>query len=175
MTARRPKFPPTAPVPWGRGKIRRPAGRSWWPNAIAGTVLLLLAATAPAMAGDGGLDIDLNRLEAVDGGCRLSFVLTNTMDVSVDALTMEAVLFDGEGRVDRFLLLKAWSLPAGRTRVQRFDVGETSCERIVRVLLNDVTACAGDGLAPAACLEAIRPASRSGIPFTTTLSAVPSE
>ncbi len=160
-------------MPRGRGKSRRPGGRSRRPFAWAAVVLL--AGAAPAIAADGGLGIELNRLEPVDSGCRLSFVLTNTMDVSVDALSMEAVLFDGEGRVDRFLLLKARPLPAGRTRVQQFDVGETSCDRIARVLLNDVTACAGGGLTPQSCLESIRPTSRSGVPFTTTLAPPPTE
>jgi hypothetical protein len=135
--------------------------------------LLLLAGAAPAIAGDKSLEIELNRLEAVDNGCRLSFVLTNNMDVSVDALSMEAVLFDPDGRVDRFLLLKARPLPSGRTRVQQFDVGDTSCGRIARVLLNDITACAGDGLTPPACLDAIQPTSRADVPFTTALTATP--
>ena len=149
--------------------------RKWGWRALtaagsATALLLLLACSGPASATNDQITIELNRLEDVQSGCRLSYVLTNGLSVPVDALTIEAVLFDPEGRVDRFLLLKARPLPVGKTRVQQFDVGQTSCAAIGRVLLNDVTECAGENLSPAGCLAAIRTQSRADIPFVSTLS-----
>ncbi len=48
--------------------------------------------------------------------------------------------------------------------------GTEAGKEFSRVLLNDVTACAGEGLDARACLDAIRPTSRADIPFTTALS-----
>jgi hypothetical protein len=176
-------------LPGGKGRTPWPASRSWHSRTVAGAALALLLVTAgsgPAVAEtpsnapapspqtvaatSPGITVELNRLETVDKGCRLSFVFTNAMPVAVDGLAIEAVLFDTDGRVDRFLLLKARPLPQGKTRVQQFDVTQASCAGIGRVLLNDVTACAGEGLDASACLEAIRPQSRADIPFTTALS-----
>jgi hypothetical protein len=173
-------------LPGGKGRKPRPASRSWSSQTAAGpalALLLLLAGSGPTAAEtpsapaaatqaatSPGITVELNRLEDVDTGCRLSFVFTNSLPVAVDGLAIEAVLFDADGRVDRFLLLKARPLPKGKTRVQQFDVGQASCAGIGRVLLNDVTACAGEGLDASACLEAVRPASRAAIPFTTALT-----
>jgi len=146
----------------------------WRPLTVAGSVLaflLLLASIGPAAALDKKISIELNRLEDVSGNCRLSFVLTNGLAAPVDALTIETVLFDPEGRVDRFLLLKARPLPVGKMRVQQFDVGQAACASIGRVLLNDVTDCAGGDLAPATCLAAIDTTSRSDVPFVSTVNA----
>jgi hypothetical protein len=151
--------------------VHRSEGGFWRPFSIVGLFLaLVLGECGTTIAAENALAIELNRLEDVNGGCRLSFVLTNELAVSIDGLSIEAVLFDPEGRVDRFLLLKAKPLPQGRARVQQFDVGETTCARIGRVLLNDVTDCAGEGLSPAACMEAIRPESRAEVPFSTALA-----
>jgi len=177
-------------LPGGKGRMPRPGSRSWGSLSAAGPVLallLLLAGSGPMAAEtpsapvaatpaanpaatSPGLTVELNRLENVDKGCRLSFVFTNSLPVAVDGLAIEAVLFDTDSRVDRFLLLKARPLQSGKTRVQQFDVGQASCAGIGRILLNDVTACTGEGLDASACLEAIRPESRAEIPFTTALS-----
>lgn len=155
------------PAPtWNRSRLRAFAGR-------LATACLLLGAgagAAAAPADDPSIAIELNRLEDMEGGCRISFVLTNALPVSVEAMSIEAVLFAPNGGVERFLLLKTRPLPQGRTRVQQFDVASTGCGDIGQILLNDVTACTGDGLDAAGCLTALRPSSRTAIPFVTALT-----
>ncbi len=167
-------------LPEGSRRISKTASRSWRSFRRSGPVpaLLLLAGIglafpAPASAENtavGDITVELNRLEDVEKGCRLSFVFTNTMPVAVEGLAIEAVLFNADGQVDRFLLLKARPLSPAKTRVQQFDVGQATCSGIGSVLLNDVTACAGDGLDAAACLDAVKPTSRAAVPFATALT-----
>ncbi|WP_132806471.1 hypothetical protein [Tepidamorphus gemmatus] len=150
--------------------------RGPWP--VAGSVralLLLLACIGPAAAATtdeprGRLDLELNRLEDIDGGCRLTLMFTNGLDVNIEAMSVETVLFDAEGRVIRFLLLKPRPLSSGRTRVQQFDIRDLACPAIARVLLNDVTDCVGEGLDPATCLAAINVTSRDGVAFVTAVA-----
>lgn len=151
---------------------------TWGSWSVVGSVralLLLLACIGPAAATTPDsdvprVDIELNRLEQLDGGCRLTLMLTNGLPAAIDALSIEAVLFDGDGRVERFLLLKTRPLAMGRTRVQQFDVRDLACEAIGRMLLNDVTECAGEGLDPATCLAAIRVTSRGEIAFVSAVA-----
>lgn len=149
--------------------------RSWSAVGSVLVFLLLLTSIGSAAAASETITIELNRLEDVESGCRMSFVMTNGLKEPVEGITMEAVLFDRDGIVARFLLLKSRPMPVGKTRVQQFDVANTACDALGQVLLNDVTACAGQAptsepLTPERCLEAIETASRASIPFSTTLT-----
>lgn len=152
---------------------------TWRPWLVVGSVLALLlllafidpAAATPPESDTPRVSVELNRLEDVAGGCRLSLVFTNGLPVAIDALSIETVLFDAGGRVERFLLLKARPLAAGRTRVQQFDVKEAACGSIGRLLLNDVTQCDGEGLDPAGCLAAIAASSRSDVDFVSVVAS----
>ncbi|MEJ8572603.1 hypothetical protein [Microbaculum marinum] len=173
MTIARPVTRRTDPVSGDSDSLVGLWKSLWRPLSAAGlatAALLLLAGCGPAAATSETVTIELNRLEDVQGGCRLSYVLTNGLPVSVEALALEVVLFDTDGRVDRFLLFKARPLPVAKTRVQQFEIGDTACGAIGRVLLNDVTDCAGEGLSPGSCLAAIRTQSRADVPFVSTLS-----
>ena len=109
------------------------------------------------------LGLELNRLEKIGDGCRLSFVFRNGLAGTIEAMALELVLFDGEDRVAGLIAIDAGRLPAGKIRVRQFDFPATPCSGIARVLVNDVTACQGGGLAPGRCLEAIETGSRAGI------------
>jgi len=150
------------------------------PGSAAGAILALTAffGAAPdnlALALDAerpSLGIELNRLQDKGSACRLSLVFTNGMVEAISALTIETVLFDKNGSVERFLVLKSRPLPPGKIRVQQFDVRGVKCDSIGKLLLNDVKECKSGSLDAASCLELIRPSSRTGIPFIST--AMPS-
>lgn len=122
-----------------------------------------LPVSAQAKDADSGLAVELNNAQDQDGGCRLSFVFENRLQKTVEGMALEVVLFDGEGRVDRFLALKTGLLPAGKARVRQFDVKEHKCGAISRILVNGVTECAGEGLTPRACTDALGVSSRASI------------
>lgn len=121
-----------------------------------------------ARSDEGFLSIELNRLSTVKGACRMSFVFTNKMDMAVEALSIETVLFNKEGSVERFLVLKSRPLSPKKIRVQQFDIRGIKCDALGRVLLNDVQICKAADLSITACLDRIKPSSRAGVPFIST-------
>jgi len=77
----------------------------------------------------------------------------------------EIALFDRTGLVDRLTVLEFKDLPAGKTKVSRFDLAGTDCAHVSRVLVNSVAECGAQGLEPAACLRGLKTSSRAGVPF----------
>ena len=129
---------------------------------IAGSSLI----AAPAAAQDGGaFRLELNNTAAADTGCRLTYVATNDMGLDLSEASYEVAVFDGEGLVQRLLILQFGALADGRTKVVQFDLAETACSDISRLLVNNVSECtAADGSTPD-CLGALETTSRSEIAF----------
>jgi hypothetical protein len=100
-----------------------------------------LASDAAATRSPAPIAIELNALEAQEGGCRLIFVAQNDADTALAALVLEAVLFDADGRVAALTLLDFRDLPAGRMRVRSFDMAGLDCDGLDRLLINDIAAC----------------------------------
>lgn len=127
---------------------------------VAGVTVLSLAAPEQARAAEGSIEIELNRLQQVEGGCRLIVVFTNLLEVQIDSLEVETVLFDHDGQADRFLILKSQPLAPRKVRVHQYDLAAADCASVGSILINDVVGCAGEGLTPALCLARIAPSSR---------------
>jgi hypothetical protein len=97
----------------------------------------------------GRLGIELNRLEPLDGSCRVYLVFENQLGTSLQSLQLELVLFDDQGFVSRRLTLDAAPIAADKTSVKLFDLSETQCDAMGRILINDVLEMAGpDGPLP---------------------------
>lgn len=124
-------------------------------------------AAGPAIAAESGkIAVELNDLQAADNGCRAVFVLKNDLGKALDKVTFRVVSFDGKGHASLFLSLDVGPLPVGKTRVMRFDLGDKlACSDVSRVVLDDVTACAGADVAPGECLSAVALSSRAPVPF----------
>lgn len=121
------------------------------------------AATTPAP--DSALVLELNGAQPSDKGCRLTFVVTNKLGADVTKAAFEIALFNDAGVVDRLTVLDFNELPAGKTKVARFDLAGTDCAKISRVLVNHATECTGAGLDPKACLSRLKPETKSAIVF----------
>ncbi|RDC71016.1 hypothetical protein DLJ49_16575 [Rhodovulum sp. 12E13] len=130
---------------------------------VAGLATPPLATPALAEAPAPALGLELNTVTEAEGACRLTFLAENALGADLDALVLEAVLFTTQGTVDRLTLFDFGALPAGRPRVRQFDVDGMSCDALGQVLVNGATECAGTGLAPGACIEALRLSSRTGV------------
>jgi uncharacterized membrane protein len=115
---------------------------------------------------EAGITLELNTLQPTQNGCLFTFVADNALDTSIEQASYEVVLFDGDGLVDRMTVLDFQDLPTGRTRVRQFNLPETQCEGISRVLINDVAACTGDGVTEATCIDRLRVASQSDVEFS---------
>ncbi|MGS4944116.1 hypothetical protein ACVDG3_01440 [Meridianimarinicoccus sp. RP-17] len=113
---------------------------------IAAALLALPIGGGTALAEDAAaptLTLDLNRVDPVDGACRLTFMATNATGADIDALTLEIVMIRTDGQVDRLTLFEFQNLPAGVPRVRQFDLGGLACGDLGDVLVNGVAACSG--------------------------------
>jgi hypothetical protein len=127
-------------------------------------VTCLFLAAAPAAASDAlALTIELNAATQEADACRLTFVVENGLGTDLASAVFETVLFDREGQVLTLTLFDFQDLPAGRPRVRQFDIPRTECRAVGRILFNDASACDGAGIAPDACMPALRWRSRTEI------------
>ena len=135
--------------------------------ALTSLALPLLASAPVAYSQEPGphLMLDLNALQASNGGCRLTFVVANSLSTPIDRAAFEMALFNKAGVVDRLTVLDFKGLPSGKTKVSRFDLSGIDCGDISRVLINDATQCVGTGTAADACIANLRTESKSGIQF----------
>lgn len=119
------------------------------------------AANAPAPS----LVLELNGAQPSDKGCRLTFVVTNELGAELTKAAFEIALFNDAGVVDRLTVLDFNELPAGKTKVARFDLAGADCTKISRILVNHATECTGADVDPKACLSRLKPETRSTIVF----------
>ncbi|RWK62455.1 MULTISPECIES: hypothetical protein [Mesorhizobium] len=117
--------------------------------------------SAPAPA----LTLELNGAQPSDKGCRLTFVVNNTLGADLSKAAFEIALFNEAGVVDRLTVLDFKDLPAGKTKVTRFDLAGADCAKVSRVLINSATECAGTGIQPDACMRGLKTETKTGIAF----------
>jgi uncharacterized protein (DUF2141 family) len=120
---------------------------------------------AEAEAPASELTVELNALQDAQGNCRVTFLATNGFDVSLQRASLETAFFDASGTIDRIVTLDFEELSPGKTKVLQFQLAGLDCTRVGRVLINDITACEGEGLAPDACLAALVTTVRPDISF----------
>ena len=113
----------------------------------------------------GSIALELNNATDVETGCRLTYVATNDTGTELDAMSYEVAVFDGAGVVTRLLILEFGTLPAGKTKVVQFDLTQTTCGDISRVLVNTVAECSAAEGADPDCLSALVTSSRQDIDF----------
>ena len=130
---------------------------------IAATFVAAVA--GPAEAASQGLSLELNGAQPSDKGCRLTFVVANNLGADLSKAAFEIALFNDAGVVDRLTVLDFKDLPAGKTKVTRFDLAGTDCTKLSRVLINSATECVGAGVEPATCLRGLKTATKTGIAF----------
>ena len=114
-------------------------------------------------AQDAAVAIELNRVKPNDGGCILTFVVTNGHPRPIEKAVYETVLFDRAGQVDRLTLFDFGTLPAGRPRVRQFSVSNIACDDLGRILINGAQTCDAPDLADSACEAGVILKSRTGI------------
>ena len=133
-------------------------------------LLLATLCATPTLAQDApaapGLALELNALTPSETGCRVTFLATNTLGTELTRSAFEIALFGAGGGIERLVSLDFKAMPEGKTRVLQFDIGELGCDKVSRVLINDVVACEGTGLDPKVCLAGLSTASRlDGVEF----------
>jgi hypothetical protein len=132
---------------------------------FASLALAILPAKAQEAGENPALLLELNGAQPSDKGCRLTFVVTNNLGAELSKAAFEIALFNDAGVVDRLTVLDFNELPAGKTKVARFDLAGVDCTEISRVLVNHATECTGAGIDPKACLAQLKPETKSTIVF----------
>ncbi len=101
-----------------------------------------LLGVGPAMAQGGTLTVELNKLEAGEGGsCRAFFLFRNDLGRTLEAFEMSLAILDGQGVIDQLLTVDAAPLPLERTTLKLFEFPGIACDGISEILLHDITAC----------------------------------
>ncbi len=101
-----------------------------------------LLGVGPAMAQGGTLTVELNKLEAGEGGsCRAFFLFRNDLGRTLEAFEMSLAILDGQGVIDQLLTMDAAPLPLERTTLKLFEFPGIACDGISEILLHDITAC----------------------------------
>jgi len=122
--------------------------------ALATLPVLAQETMAPSLA------LELNALQPSDAGCRITFLATNELAAPIDKATFELALFGAGGGIDRLVSLDFKTLAMGKTKVLQFELAGLQCDAVSRVLVNDVTACEGTGLAAGDCLASLSTSTR---------------
>lgn len=109
------------------------------------TLALFVATPFAAKASEKSLAVQLNALDALSTTCRVTFVASNKTEAAVEGLGYEVVLFGKDGGVERMTKFDFGALPVGKTVVRRFDLADTACADIARVLINGSSRCEVSG------------------------------
>lgn len=136
--------------------------------AAVSSAAVLAAPLAYAQDAEPRFAVELNGAAETDAGaCRLTFVAANQTGVALDRTAYEIALFDAGGTVTRLLLLEFGALVEGKTKILQFELAETGCASISRMVVNDVAACttSADGATSDICLSALEASSRTAIQF----------
>ncbi|MBO6919066.1 MAG: hypothetical protein JJ858_11590 [Rhizobiaceae bacterium] len=99
------------------------------------------------------LIIELNAIQQIDTGCRMIFTAQNSLKQTIEQLSLETVLFDGKGSIAKLTLFNFQSIPNNKLRVRQFDLPETDCGDLSRILINGIEACKGIDLDEKVCLD----------------------
>ena len=120
----------------------------------------MLAALPAADAFAEGLALELNKLEAIDQGCRVYMVITNDTGSGLDSFQLDLVSFDSTGIIGERLAIELAPLAASKTSVKLFDM-TSACDALSSVLVNEVLACTSAGQPVEGCANGITLSSKA--------------
>lgn len=132
-----------------------------WKHVAAGVLLV----SGVAAAASPGVEIELNKLEPVDGACRAYMIFRNQSESNFASYRLDLVLFGKDGVLAKRIVVEAAPLAATKTTLKQFDIQGLSCPDLGQVLLNDVTACRDQGGERAECAAAVKLHSKGEVPF----------
>ena len=139
------------------------------PLALA-AALAAPAAALPAWSQEAGgekgapIKLQLNKAETAGDACRITMLVDNSRGAAFKSFKVDLFAFDTEGVAQKRVAVELGPFPAKKTTIKIFDFAGITCQKVSRVLLNDVLACEGDS-ARETCLERTETESKATIPF----------
>jgi hypothetical protein len=136
------------------------------PKSLLHAGALLAGMLSPAgSAAAQTLDVELNKLEDVEGRCAASLLLTNHMSETLDEVRFDVYVFGQDGVIVRRLLLDTGPMRVGKTTVATFALLDRPCSTIGRLLVSDVPLCRTANGADIDCAAALNATSRAAVPL----------
>ncbi len=109
--------------------------------AFAGAMLFAEASQAQ----EGGLSLELNRVEQQGEACRFDWRISNRSTVNVRDLTVEFILFDKAGVNIARMPVPFGGLLPNKSYLRSFVLRPFDCDPVGEALVNEVTTCDADG------------------------------
>ncbi len=107
-------------------------------------------ANEPAAA---SVNIELNKLDPVEKGCRAYLVVNNATPTSYQSFKVDLVLFQADGVIGKRFSLELGPLRTKKKSVKLFDIDAISCDKIGSLLINDVLECKAESGPAENCLQ----------------------
>lgn len=111
------------------------------------------------------ITIELNKAEPGDANCLLAFVVNNQTNSDIHKLAYEVVVFDKDERIDRMTVFDFQEIGAGKQRVRQFQLPDTSCQTVGKLLVNGVSSCETDHSDNRFCDDKLQLSTKSPIEF----------
>ena len=92
-------------------------------------------------AAAGGLEIELNKAEPMDMGCRLTFKSTNNLGVKLESFTIEVYLLGQKGVALQSVQFTFGAIAAQKARFAKFDLKDRPCGDIGGIFVNEFKSC----------------------------------
>src|SRR5690606_39648754 len=108
----------------------------------------------PAEAGE--LALGLNWVQPGGRGGRVAFRVSNALGKELSQVAFELALFTKAGMISRLTVVDFKDLPVGKTKVRQYDLPSLNCADVGRILVNNTTECAGDGVEADACIRHLK-------------------
>jgi hypothetical protein len=119
-----------------------------------------------AAAGDTPFAIELNKVETVENACTAYFIVRNTTADPLAQVNIQLFVFDTPGQIQGAFTLPFTDIRPNSEKVGVFQLAQSDCGGIGRVLINDIGECVGAGNAPIdRCNAMFAATSRATIPL----------
>ena len=106
--------------------------------------LPLLAGVQPARSAEPGLELELNKIEQAEGGCRLTFKSTNRFATKLNSFSVEVYLLDSKGVALQSVQFSFGAIASGKARFAKFDLKDRQCGEIGGIFVNEFKSCQGE-------------------------------
>jgi len=101
----------------------------------------ILLTTSVAQADNGGVQIELNKLQQSNNACRAFLVTQNLTKKQFKKLQLDIVMFNKKGIISKRLAVGLGPLHPNQTSVKVFDINKTQCNNLGQFLMNGVLSC----------------------------------
>lgn len=109
------------------------------------------------------ITLELNKVELVGEGCRLTFLTANQSDVALSKVAFEFAFLDQNGQLETLATLNFGAISPKRPKITQFTLPDQKCAALSRAFINSEAAC--DGAEKNTCLENVVTKNKTSIDF----------